>query len=347
METYTDGDNTFKLKISDIDGNVCEQMKSSMGGIVRDIICDENAKTALMTFNKDLSTTDLPKTESVIDKNITNPEDCQKAGKTWCVEAFSEEGQCSNSTDCCRGVTAPACKQCLTVENMYAIGNSLQNSDCDSDGDGTKDGQCLPDGSEEGNLTCQQVSCTETQTCCVFYDMYYLQQLMEEIANSGDELRMMAFVKHLNEFQCGTCDPESGQITFLPDGTLCDFVEFPTGATGYGNCVNGSCATFNPDAFLKSCTSYTNCDSGEYCQFFEKTVPTDPKPEKGIVCLYQIGKRALHSKNLLCMKLYLLRRPLIGGHRRIYARQWEKGLRRGQNLVVRVMVMNIMNIIVM
>jgi len=280
LETYTDGDNTFKLKISNIDDNVCEQMKSSMGGMVRDIVCDENAKTALMTFNKDLSTTDLPKTESVIDKNITNPEDCQKAGKTWCVEASSGSGQCSNSTDCCRGVTAPACKQCQTIEDMYVIGNSLQNSNCDSDGDGTKDGQCLPDGSEEGNLTCQQVSCTETQTCCVFYDMDYLQQLMDEIANSGDELKAMALVKHLNEFQCGTCDPESGQITFLPDGTPCDFLDFMTGTVN-GNCVNGSCATFNPDAFLKSCTSYINCDSGEYCQFFEETIPTDPKPEKG------------------------------------------------------------------
>ncbi|MBE6446140.1 MAG: hypothetical protein E7021_01880, partial [Alphaproteobacteria bacterium] len=45
LETYTDGDNTFKLKISNIDDNVCEQMKSSMGGMVRDIVCDENAKT--------------------------------------------------------------------------------------------------------------------------------------------------------------------------------------------------------------------------------------------------------------------------------------------------------------
>ena len=280
LETYTDGDNTFKLKISDIDADVCEQMKSSMGGMVRDIVCDENAKTALMTFNKDLSTTDLPKTESVIDKNITNPEDCQKAGKTWCVETSSGNGQCSNSTDCCRGVSAPTCKDCTVVEGGYAFTSALPWAECDSDGDGTNDGQCIVDVDEDTAVyTCQQVSCQETESCCKLYDVDKLDQLFALMEPLGMSLETV--VGHLHKVQCSICDPENGQTEPFPDGVGCQFFDLGTMSDTDGNCVNGSCVAFDPDAFYKSCTSYTNCDSGEYCQFFEETIPTDPKPEKG------------------------------------------------------------------
>ena len=278
LETYTDGDNTFKLKISDIDGNVCEQMKSSMGGMVRNIVCDENAKTALMTFNKDLSTTDLPKTESVIDKNITNPEDYQKAGKTWCVETSSGNGQCSNSTDCCRGVTPPQCKDCTVVEGGYAFTSALPWAECDSDGDGTNDGQCIVDESTM-IYTCQQFSCQETESCCKLYDVDKLDQLFALMDPLG--MSFETVVEHLHKVQCSSCDPENGQTEPFPDGVGCQFFDLGTMSDADGTCVNGSCVAFDPDAFYKSCTSYTNCDSGEYCQFFEETIPTDPKPEKG------------------------------------------------------------------
>jgi hypothetical protein len=269
-------------------------MKSSMGGMVRDIVCDENAKTALMTFNKDLSTTDLPKTESVIDKNITNPEDCQKAGKTWCVETSSGNGQCSNSTDCCRGVSAPTCRDCTPGIGTYSFTNPFPLVGCDSDGDGIDDGQCYPEGEDTMIYTCQQTQniCSSDSSCCLNTDLLIMmiQGVSIPFGFTLDEFLEMyqisktTVAKYLNKAQCNSCDPENGQMTPIENGIECGSISYNPHVDKFfidiSECLNGQCKLVDV-SLGNECTSYANCDSGEYCQFFEKTVPTDPKPEKG------------------------------------------------------------------
>jgi hypothetical protein len=112
---------------------------------------------------------------------------------------------------------------------------------------------------------CQSGSCTTDRPC----------DLVEEMLEFFDWGKV---AEALNYTQCRTCDLEQKP---LPDGVWCNLFDSGTSYTSDGNCVNGFCVAFDPDTFYKSCTSYTNCDSGEYCQFFEETIPTDPKPEKG------------------------------------------------------------------
>ena len=289
LETYTDGDNTFKLKISDIDGNVCELMKSSMGGIVRDIVCDENAKTALMTFNKDLSTTDLPKTESVIDKNITNPEDCQKAGKTWCAGLNEGQGACSNVKDCCQSVSVDnVCQSCFSVTGE--IINRVQASSCDSDGDGSNDGICFPveqtDESCSGtsldelclngvqfqpsdNMMCVPVSCKALESmnlsqCCYEYELDTLMQAGMDALESGNMSQAYSYIDQAHVAQCTTCDSDTGNTTSLADGTECGYVdleyymakdEILPGICQNGRCVNSCDGFYGDDGICYPCNT--------------------------------------------------------------------------------------------
>jgi type II secretory pathway pseudopilin PulG len=53
---YDSTKTTFDLKISELDGSVCSQLKK--GGMVQNVDCNPDAKTATLTYYKNLATND-------------------------------------------------------------------------------------------------------------------------------------------------------------------------------------------------------------------------------------------------------------------------------------------------
>ena len=79
------GQTTFKLTISDIDSAICEQMKNSKGGMVRDVDCDESGN-ATITYYKNLATNDEEGKNSPIggsgEDDDTKPTTCPTGSST-------------------------------------------------------------------------------------------------------------------------------------------------------------------------------------------------------------------------------------------------------------------------
>jgi hypothetical protein len=149
-------------------------------------------------------------------------------------------------------VSAPTCKDCTVVEGGYTFTNVLPSAECDSDGDGINDGQCLPDESGNPPFTCQQVSCQETESCCVMYDMDMLADLNDPTTMEALGISLSTWAKQVHQAQCSSCDTSDGKTTPLADGTNCFYfsdtssVEMMEQFYAAGQCKSGSCYTNKP-----------------------------------------------------------------------------------------------------
>jgi hypothetical protein len=100
---YDSTKTTFDLKISELDGSVCSQLKE--GGMVQKVECNETAKTASITYYKNLATTEAEGEKSPTEE------------KPECSPA------CQEGQECIGGV-------CATV-TPEAVNGCSKNSDCD------------------------------------------------------------------------------------------------------------------------------------------------------------------------------------------------------------------------
>ena len=121
------GNTTFKLKMTGIGKDVCEQMKNSKGGMVRDVTCDDATGDATITYYKNLA---------------TDPAEGEKSptGGAFCKAGIVKLYNCETktTTDCC-----PDTEECT------------QPMDCGCSSDEDCPGQQICDiYNEEGTCRC-------------------------------------------------------------------------------------------------------------------------------------------------------------------------------------------------
>ena len=97
---------TFDLKISELDGSVCSQLKE--GGMVQKVECNETAKTASITYYKNLATS---KEQGEADGSLN--------------------GSCTESSDKCDGGTYYVCEngKWVAQSGLTCNGNNVELSD--------------------------------------------------------------------------------------------------------------------------------------------------------------------------------------------------------------------------
>ena len=95
---------TFDLKISELDGSVCSQLKE--GGMVQKVQCNETAKTATITYYKNLATDPAEGEKSPTGGSAGTPDPLCKDVKCEsgeeCIGGVCAmvSGECSNNSDC-------------------------------------------------------------------------------------------------------------------------------------------------------------------------------------------------------------------------------------------------------
>ena len=129
------GQTTFKLILSDIDGDVCEQLKGMKGGIMRDVTCD--GTTATLTYYKNLATNDVEGAKSPIGEKVDSA--CKDVECEEGLTCFHGECKCSNGAfkcgDKCCGEGSYCAQGDDTSTYTCAIptGECTKNSDCGED----------------------------------------------------------------------------------------------------------------------------------------------------------------------------------------------------------------------
>ena len=97
---YDSTKTTFDLKISELDGSVCSQLKE--GGMVQKVECNETAKTASITYYKNLATTEAEGEKSPTggSEEVDPCAKCTEAQQ--CIGGACAEvtGECSKNADC-------------------------------------------------------------------------------------------------------------------------------------------------------------------------------------------------------------------------------------------------------
>ncbi len=293
--------NTFAIQIKNVDEDVCQQMKNTIGSstVVREIPENCGAETISLVFNKDLSTSAV-QVESLIDTSIDNPQDCQEAGKTWCYASTggSSNGVCSNVTDCCKTVTLNSCQTCQSIQGQYVVDYKLEGASCNFQG--TNDGQCLPYAPtgttgcgttniqnmcldnmkyapSETEKSCLPVPCSMTGTCCQaagedgLYDVYGeggLQNLMgqlQEALGNNDLSKGVGLIDQINVAQCTSCDSTDGSLTNAPDDTSCYYLEGETLLQNYSNMNNFTDVTLPGKCQNGKCSS---TKPEEFCDYY-------------------------------------------------------------------------------
>ncbi|MBE6446861.1 MAG: hypothetical protein E7021_05625 [Alphaproteobacteria bacterium] len=105
------GNTTFKLKMAGIGKDVCEQMKNSKGGMVRDVDCDEATGNATITYYKNLA---------------TDPAEGEKSptgGAGTEKDPVCQDVKCESGQQCIGGACAEV--------NPNTTNGCSKNSDCD------------------------------------------------------------------------------------------------------------------------------------------------------------------------------------------------------------------------
>jgi len=161
------GNTTFKLKMAGIGKDVCEQMKNSKGGMVREVVCDEATGNATITYYKNLATNEAEGEKSptdgsgaevscneTCDKNAT----CLPAGYCQCNLGYYGDG-----TTCISDNGADSLEDCQALSESYGW-NGEQCVNCSNSG-GTAIGS---GGSVETACDCDNIyAATKTDgSCC-------------------------------------------------------------------------------------------------------------------------------------------------------------------------------------
>ena len=158
----TPNDEQFTLEIKEVDSSVCEQLKKMKGGMTRDITCgtaDANGKTtATLKFNNNLSS-------EPIAGDFTTESECKGAGKTWC-SGKGGSGACSNSTDCCAGITLTPCQVSCNSET-----GEITKVVCEDSSARCVNGECTTDWWDGDGCAITQELCSESpNTDCRWYN---------------------------------------------------------------------------------------------------------------------------------------------------------------------------------
>jgi hypothetical protein len=131
--TNLNGKTTFKLILSDIDGDVCEQLKSMKGGMVRDVTCDDTSTT--LTFYKNLATNDIEGAKSPTGEKVDAA--CKDVECEEGLTCFHGECKCSNGAFKCGDKCCSEGSYCAQGDDtsrytcVIPTGECTKNSDCD------------------------------------------------------------------------------------------------------------------------------------------------------------------------------------------------------------------------
>ena len=128
--TNLNGKTTFKLILSDIDGDVCEQLKSMKGGMVRDATCD--GTTATLTYYKNLATNDVEGAKSPTNEKVDiacKDVECEEGQECIGGSCASITGECSNNSDCTSWCDANNYEKCYCSITATPIENPEENYD--------------------------------------------------------------------------------------------------------------------------------------------------------------------------------------------------------------------------
>jgi hypothetical protein len=131
---YDSTKTTFDLKISELDGSVCSQLKK--GGMVQKVECNETAKTATLTYYKNLATND--------EEGAKSPTGGSGAG----------------------GDTKPTCPTGTSTEGAGGYATTLADNSmcyCETSGTVYKDGTCESKGDD--NTCSSYADCNKGEYC--------------------------------------------------------------------------------------------------------------------------------------------------------------------------------------
>ena len=140
---YDSTKTTFDLKISELDGSVCSQLKK--GGMVQKVECNEIAKTATITYYKNLATNDEEGKNSPTGSNSTS--------------SFNPSGATKDDDGAvCSGDRPGECSVCLSTGESTA---HWYDSDalCTTDGQTCIDGKCETSPAEEPTFSDSLCKC--------------------------------------------------------------------------------------------------------------------------------------------------------------------------------------------
>ena len=157
----------FQLTLSEVDEKVCTQMRSSVG--TNTPIRDINSDCTVITYNKDLSTTQWA-------SDFKDSASCTGASKKWCSKIGS--GTCVED-DCCSVQNVSICQTC--VSSTGALTNKIY-SPCDSDDDGTFDGYCDKGICKNENL------CIDNEDCSNLGGIYYCKYPASSLYNADENV---------------------------------------------------------------------------------------------------------------------------------------------------------------
>ena len=182
------GQTTFKLILSDVDGDVCEQLKSMKGGMVRDATCDDT--TATLTYYKNLATNDVEGA-----KSPTGEKEDLACKDVECEEGltcFHGECKCSNGVSKCGEECCDEGYTCSRDEggNAYGCVAVTDDSECLSNADCGENEYCKITATRDEEL----LSCyTDMKGVCTSNtDILYPAEIgIGDIEGLSEERRLM------------------------------------------------------------------------------------------------------------------------------------------------------------
>ena len=254
----------FSIEISNLDGSICNQLKK--GGMIRNVTCDPNAKKAIITYYKNLATTEAEGKNSPTGGSGSS--------------SFNPSGATKDDDGAeCSGTRPGDCSVCLSTGESTA---HWYDSDalCTEPGQTCVDGTCETSAAETPNFTSNMCKClysdfAQYDTCsgdeyaincysdadCVQYGTWDATQekcVVETFCTNNSDCSSDEYC-HYTSLDYATCKPNKKGTCVAKVDAKGDF------ATG---------TTAEADGFIRSSVTMDWFSAQNFCRSYGKNLVT-------------------------------------------------------------------------